>query len=175
MRLRAFLLAFLMMTAGAAQAQPHPAAKPGPAKPSAPVKPPTSKFTPPAFHITIATEAAFPPFNYLDRKGLPAGFEIESVINDDTLKSFPFLEKLTPTRMTEARDDRFFASINLGNRPFRAWWDDDGKNGNDFHVAYIVRAVTPGRFALPAVNVSDMYAPRIYGRTAMGTVTISPK
>jgi uncharacterized protein YfaS (alpha-2-macroglobulin family) len=38
-----------------------------------------------------------------------------------------------------------------------------------------VRAVTPGRFALPAVNVSDMYAPRIYGRTAMGTVTIAPK
>jgi lysine-arginine-ornithine-binding protein len=68
MRLRAFLLAFLMMTAGAAQAQtqPHPAAKPAP-----------SKFTPPAFHITIATEAAFPPFNYLDRKGLPAGFEMD--------------------------------------------------------------------------------------------------
>ena len=106
---------------------------------------------------------------------LPAGFEIESVINDDTVKSFPFLEKLTPTRMTEARDDRFFAALNLGNRPFRSWWDDDGKNGNSFHVAYIVRAVTPGHFALPAVNVSDMYAPRIYGRTAMGTVTIAPK
>lgn len=106
---------------------------------------------------------------------LPAGFEIESVINDDTVKSFPFLDKLTPTRMTEARDDRFFAALNLGNRPFRAWWDDEGKYGNSFHVAYIVRAVTPGRFALPAVNVSDMYAPRIYGRTAMGAVTIAPK
>jgi lysine-arginine-ornithine-binding protein len=79
MRLRAFLLAFLMMTAGTAQAQTpsHAPAKPAPAKPSVPVKPPTSKFTPPAFHITIATEAAFPPFNYLDRKGLPAGFEMD--------------------------------------------------------------------------------------------------
>ena len=33
-----------------------------------------------------------------------------------------------------------------------------------------MRAVTPGSFALPAVNVSDMYAPRVYGRTAMGRV-----
>ncbi len=106
---------------------------------------------------------------------LPAGFEIESVLNDDTVKSFSFLEKLTPTRMTEGRDDRFFAALALGTRPWRSWWDDDGKNGNDFHVAYIVRAVTPGRFALPATNVSDMYAPRVYGRTEMGSVTIAPR
>ena len=79
MRLGAILLTFLMMAAGAAQAQtqPHPPAKPAPAKPPVPAKSPASKFTPPAFRITIATEAAFPPFNYLDRKGLPAGFEME--------------------------------------------------------------------------------------------------
>lgn len=51
----------------AAKPTPQPAAKPGPKSP----------FTPPAFKITIATEGAFPPFNYLDRKGMPAGFEIE--------------------------------------------------------------------------------------------------
>ena len=106
---------------------------------------------------------------------LPAGFEIESVVNDETAKSFPFLEKLTPTRMTEGRDDRFFAALNLGNQPYRSWWSAAEKNDDDFHVAYIVRAVTPGHFTLPAVNVSDMYAPRIYGRTEMGTVTIAPK
>lgn len=50
-----------------AKPAPQPAAKPGPKSP----------FTPPAFKITIATEGAFPPFNYLDRKGMPAGFEIE--------------------------------------------------------------------------------------------------
>ncbi|ODT99741.1 MAG: hypothetical protein ABS83_01415 [Rhodospirillales bacterium SCN 65-16] len=50
-----------------AKPTPQPAAKPGPKSP----------FTPPAFKITIATEGAFPPFNYLDRKGMPAGFEIE--------------------------------------------------------------------------------------------------
>jgi alpha-2-macroglobulin len=35
--------------------------------------------------------------------------------------------------------------------------------------------VTPGSFALPATNVSDMYAPRIHGRTAMGRVEIAPR
>jgi hypothetical protein len=106
---------------------------------------------------------------------LPAGFEIETVMNDENIKSFPFLPKLTPTRMTEGRDDRFFAALSLGTRPYRTWWDSDTKNANSYHVAYIVRAVTPGSFALPAVNVSDMYAPRIHARSAMGHVTISTR
>ena len=68
------LLAMLLTAAGPALAQHRPAAKPAPA----PAKPaPKSPFTPPAFKITIATEAAFPPFNYLDRNGMPAGFEME--------------------------------------------------------------------------------------------------
>jgi len=106
---------------------------------------------------------------------LPAGFEIESVLNEDTVKSFPFLGKLTDTRISEARDDRFFASLNLGRRPYRSWWDQDNDFGNTYNVAYIVRAVTPGTFALPAVHVSDMYAPRIYARSDMGSVTIAPR
>ena len=73
MRLAALSLMLLAM-AGAAAAQQRPPAKP--AQPAA--KPaPKSPFTPPAFKITIATEGAYPPFNYLDRKGIPAGFEME--------------------------------------------------------------------------------------------------
>ena len=73
MRLAAFFLVLLAM-AGMAFAQQRPPAKP--AQPAA--KPaPKSPFTPPAFKITVATEAAYPPFNYLDRKGIPAGFEME--------------------------------------------------------------------------------------------------
>jgi ABC-type amino acid transport substrate-binding protein len=73
MRLAALLLMLLAM-AGAAFAQQRPPAKP--AQPAA--KPaPKSPFTPPAFKITIATEGAYRPFNYLDRKGIPAGFEME--------------------------------------------------------------------------------------------------
>jgi uncharacterized protein YfaS (alpha-2-macroglobulin family) len=106
---------------------------------------------------------------------LPAGFEIESVLNSDTVKSFPFLSELTETRISEARDDRFFASLNLGRRTYHSWWDQTNDFGNIYRVAYIVRAVTPGTFALPAANVSDMYAPRVYGRTAMGSVTVAPR
>ena len=105
---------------------------------------------------------------------LPAGFEIEAVLNEETVKSFSFLSELSETRIAEARDDRFFASISLGTRPYRTWWDSSPKHGNSYHVAYIVRAVTPGTFALPAANISDMYAPRVFGRTAMGSVTIAP-
>jgi ABC-type amino acid transport substrate-binding protein len=73
MRLAALFLALLAM-AGPAFAQQRP-----PAKPAQPAAKPASKspFTPPAFKITVATEGAFPPFNYLDRKGIPAGFEME--------------------------------------------------------------------------------------------------
>jgi len=75
MRWIALLGTALLLAASAALAQqPKPPAKPAPA-PAAPVK--KSPFAPPAFKITIATEAAFPPFNYLDKKGLPAGFEME--------------------------------------------------------------------------------------------------
>ncbi len=79
------LVALLAMVASASaqqqQPQQRPSAKQAPATKQAPqpaAKPgPKSPFTPPAFKITIATEGAFPPFNYLDRKGMPAGFEIE--------------------------------------------------------------------------------------------------
>ncbi len=89
MRLVLSLLALIAMTGVAsaqqqqapAQPQQKPPAKPAQAaKPATapPAKPgPKSPFTPPAFKITIATEGAFPPFNYLDRKGMPAGFEME--------------------------------------------------------------------------------------------------
>lgn len=79
MRLVVLVLATLALaTNGWAQQQQQPPAKPAPRTAPQPVKPgPKSPFTPPAFKITIATEGAFPPFNYLDRKGLPAGFEME--------------------------------------------------------------------------------------------------
>src|SRR5438094_4288910 len=75
MRRRATLLALLLAANNAlAQQPPKPAPKPAPT----PARPaPKSPFPPPAFKITVATEAAYPPFNYLDRKGMPAGFEME--------------------------------------------------------------------------------------------------
>ena len=70
----------LALTGVASAQQQQPPQKP-PAKPARGAgrrqTRPKSPFTPPAFKITVATEGAFPPFNYLDRKGLPAGFEME--------------------------------------------------------------------------------------------------
>jgi hypothetical protein len=106
---------------------------------------------------------------------LPAGFEIEGVMTDETVKSYPFVGEVTPTRIAEGRDDRFFAALNLGIRPYRWWNDEDTKFGRNFHVAYIVRAVTPGSFALPAVEVEDMYNPRVFARSGMGKVQIAPR
>ncbi|MBN9087402.1 MAG: transporter substrate-binding domain-containing protein [Reyranella sp.] len=78
MRLLALALAVLALAAAASAQQPQhpkpaPKAAPQPAKPPAPKSP----FAPPTFKITIATEGGYPPFNYLDRKGLPAGFEMD--------------------------------------------------------------------------------------------------
>ena len=76
MRLVILLIAVLTMGDTALAQQRHPAGKPPPKPAVSPVKP-ASKFPPPAFKITVATEGAYPPFNYLDRKGIPAGFEME--------------------------------------------------------------------------------------------------
>lgn len=70
----AVMLAPVLVATTALAQQPKPVPKPA-APPAPPAK--KSPFTPPAFKITIATEGAFPPFNYLDRKGLPAGFEMD--------------------------------------------------------------------------------------------------
>lgn len=76
MRRLLVLAALLMVAAGTALAQ---TARPAPRAPVPAIKPagPKSPFAPPAFKVTVATEAAYPPFNYLDRKGLPAGFEMD--------------------------------------------------------------------------------------------------
>jgi hypothetical protein len=95
---------------------------------------------------------------------LPAGFEIENARLADTRSTdeLPWLPELTPTLYTEFLDDRFVAAFDL----------DWGRRS--FAVAYLVRAVTPGTYHLPAAQVEDMYQPRYRARTASGTVTVMP-
>ena len=61
---------------------------------------------------------------------LPAGFEIESVLTRRR-PSLPVPAAITETRIAEARDDRFFAALDLGRRPYRSWWDFDEDRKND--------------------------------------------
>lgn len=79
---------------------------------------------------------------------LPAGFEIDST---DT-SSLTFLEKLSPTVFSDARDDRFVAALKIQPRA--------RGNARNYQVAYIVRAITPGDYVLPGPFVEDMYQPQ---------------
>jgi hypothetical protein len=95
---------------------------------------------------------------------LPAGFEIENTRLSGSQKTdqFSWLGDLTTPVYAEYRDDRFIAAIDIS--------DDQ----TSFQVAYLVRAVTPGTYRLPASSIEDMYRPSVRARTAMGSVTILP-
>lgn len=102
---------------------------------------------------------------------LPAGWEIEGIVNKgDT--GLAWLPETTRTRMTEARDDRFVAAFDIGSR-YRMYDKDKNLITPKFTLAYIARAVVPGSYALPGVEVEDMYAPQVYARTRMGEVKIT--
>ena len=63
------------------------------------------------------------------------------------------------TKIAEARDDRYVAAIDLRGEPRR--------------LAYLVRAVTPGDFAMPGAVAEDMYRPAVFARSASGRVAIA--
>ena len=55
---------------------------------------------------------------------------------------------------------------------------DKGKltmNWNEFRVAYVVRAMPPGHFTLPAAVVQDMYQGQIMWRTVSGTTEVKAR
>jgi uncharacterized protein YfaS (alpha-2-macroglobulin family) len=97
---------------------------------------------------------------------LPAGFEIQNATapTGDTAGAYSWLKDLTTSPdYVEARDDRYIAALDLAG-------------GSDtFVLAYVVRAVTPGEFKYPALDVEDMYEPETNGRTAMGKLVVTPR
>jgi alpha-2-macroglobulin len=102
---------------------------------------------------------------------LPSGLEIENrnLTEGATLDGLPWLktggwlnEEDKPVH-TESRDDRFVAAFNR----------EAGQKTLSFGVAYIVRAVSPGRYVYPAAVTEDMYRPDRFGRTAFGIAEIA--
>ena len=96
---------------------------------------------------------------------LPAGFEIEAMLNPSdagTRGPFSFLGTLSNPRVAEVRDDRYVAALTLQRRRSQS-------------VAYIVRAVTPGDYAMPGATAEDMYRPDVFARTPAGRVSISER
>ena len=102
---------------------------------------------------------------------LPAGLEIEQPLKGDDAKAYPFLGALSAASSQDARDDRFVATFDIGQR-YRPRVPKGPEPTPSFHIAYIARAVSVGSFALPAATAQDMYAPAIRARTAMGRMTI---
>ena len=90
---------------------------------------------------------------------LPAGLEVENLDLGDSETLQALLIDGTPLsdrrwgadiRHEEYRDDRYVAAIKL--------WADGQAN-----LYYLVRAVSPGRYAVPMPYIEDMYRPRLYG------------
>jgi uncharacterized protein YfaS (alpha-2-macroglobulin family) len=95
---------------------------------------------------------------------LPAGFEIDNprLVSSGDSGKLSWIEDAQEPVSAEFRDDRFSAAF-------------DRKSGDPsvFTVAYVVRAVSPGRYVHPQAYVEDMYRPDRFGRTATGTIEVT--
>lgn len=93
---------------------------------------------------------------------LPAGFEIDNprLVGSAELSNFTWLGQ-TNAAHTEFRHDRFVAAF-----------DRHSNNPRELTMAYVVRAVTPGRYVHPAASVEDMYRPQFSARTASGLMEV---
>ena len=131
---------------------------------------------------------------------LPAGFEVENphLVDSGNTANMPWLKGLARAEHTEFRDDRFVAALTLraggGAEPAPA----DSANGDQATdnpdaeaaagqpavdvtatppdpsviLAYVVRAVTPGNYLLPAATIEDMYTPDRFARTEAGKLKV---
>jgi len=96
---------------------------------------------------------------------LPAGFEIDNphLVSSGDTGTLDWIEDGQEPVNTEFRDDRFTAAIDRG-----------GNDKSIFTVAYVVRAVSPGKYVLPQAYVEDMYNPSRYGRSSTGSLEVRP-
>lgn len=96
---------------------------------------------------------------------VPAGLEIENakLTEGASVEGLNWLKQEVMPVHTEARDDRFVAAFERSSASAQL----------SYTVAYIARAVSPGRYVAPAAVIEDMYKPDRFGRTAFGTVEIS--
>jgi len=95
---------------------------------------------------------------------LPAGFEIDNprLVSSGETGTLAWIADAAEPVNSEFRDDRFTAAF-----------DRKGDSPPVFAVAYVVRAVSPGRYVLPQAVVEDMYRPDRFGRTATGAIEIT--
>ena len=95
---------------------------------------------------------------------LPAGLEIDNpgLVDSGKVEALAWLKREVEPTTTEYRDDRFVAVFDR--------WDDKQAI---YSVAYMVRAVSPGRYVHPPAVIEDMYRPEKYGRTGYGQIEVT--
>jgi len=94
---------------------------------------------------------------------LPAGLELENArIGGEQLGAYGWLGDVSRTEHIELRDDRFVAAFNT-------------RSGQYFRLAYLARAVTPGRFVQGGARVEAMYRAEQFGRGGSADVVIAPR
>jgi uncharacterized protein YfaS (alpha-2-macroglobulin family) len=116
------------------------------------------------FAVVLKVTEAKPEFGHIMLSDyLPAGFEIDNphLVSSGDTGTLDWIEDGQAPANTEFRDDRFTAAV-----------DRAADSKAVFTVAYVVRAVSPGKYVLPQAYVEDMYNPSRYGRTGTGTVEV---
>lgn len=95
---------------------------------------------------------------------LPAGLEIDNphLLAAAAVSGLPWMNLVPSALAVEFRAERFVAAV-----------DRDESDPRQFQLAYMARAVSPGRFAHPAASVEDMYRPQRWARGESGTMEIS--
>lgn len=100
---------------------------------------------------------------------LPAGFEIEKARLDwEYDANLDWLPNLSRPRYTDGRDDRYVVAFDTENLER----DEKNKKMKTYRAAYLMRAVTPGDYILPPVEVEDMYRPEYRARTGAKKVRV---
>jgi alpha-2-macroglobulin len=116
------------------------------------------------FAVVLKVTEAKPEFGHIMVSDyLPAGLEIDNphLVSSGDSGTLDWIEDGEEPENTEFRDDRFTAAVDRAS---------DAKSV--FTVAYVVRAVSPGKYVLPQAYVEDMYNPSRYGRSGTGTVEV---
>ncbi|GLS25345.1 alpha-2-macroglobulin family protein [Marinibactrum halimedae] len=110
-------------------------------------------------HLELSANSRTPDALVVDF--IPAGFEIENQNLEHAIqlesftidgKSIEQLQRRSKVKHQEFRDDRFVAAMDINTY-------------NRTHIFYVLRAVTPGDYQVPAPTVEDMYRPE---RRAVG-------
>jgi alpha-2-macroglobulin len=116
------------------------------------------------FAVVLKITEAKPEFGHIMVSDyLPAGFEIDNphLVSSGDTGTLAWIEDGEEPQNTEFRDDRFTAAV-----------DRAANDKSIFTVAYVVRAVSPGKYVLPQAYVEDMYNPSRYGRTGTGSLEV---